>query len=83
MCVPELRPVANIRLFNTELRQYNNDLALWRLYKGQRYDFSLLDRNNEAGWDLACKLITKRDKYNRGRLSVGQALGHRFFLPEF
>ncbi|EFJ45526.1 hypothetical protein VOLCADRAFT_82302 [Volvox carteri f. nagariensis] len=83
MCVPELRPVANIRLFNTELRQYDNDLNRWRMYRGQKYDFSLLDRNNEAGWDLACKLITKRDQYNRGRLSVGQALSHRFFLPEF
>ncbi|GLC37701.1 hypothetical protein PLESTB_000886900 [Pleodorina starrii] len=83
MCVPELRPVANIRLFNTELRQYDNDLNRWRMYRGQKYDFSLLDRNGGAGWDLACKLITKRDQFNRGRLSVGQALSHRFFLPEF
>nr|AAO63769.1 protein kinase [Chlamydomonas reinhardtii] len=83
MCVPELRPVANIRLFNTELRQYDNDLNRWRMYKGSKYDFSLLDRNKSAGWDLACKLITKRDSANRGRLSVSQALSHRFFLPEF
>ncbi|GFR51243.1 hypothetical protein Agub_g13618 [Astrephomene gubernaculifera] len=83
MCVPELRPVANIRLFNTELRQYDNDLNRWRAYRGQKYDFSLLDRNSGAGWDLACRLTSKRDKYYRGRLSVGQALSHRFFLPEF
>lgn len=31
--VPELRPVANVRLFNAELRQFGNDLDKWRLYK--------------------------------------------------
>jgi hypothetical protein len=33
LCVPELRPVANVRLFNAELRQFGNDLEKWRLYK--------------------------------------------------
>ncbi|KAG2491716.1 hypothetical protein HYH03_009879 [Edaphochlamys debaryana] len=83
MAVPELRTAANIRLFNTELRQYNNDLNRWRLYKGARYDYTLLDRRDKAGWDLAVRLLAKRDGSNRGRLSVGQALSHRYFAPEF
>ncbi len=33
MAVPELRSQAQIRLFNTELRQYDNDLERWRLYR--------------------------------------------------
>jgi hypothetical protein len=63
--------------------QYDYSLEAWRQYKGSRCDFSLLDRNKGAAWDLATRLITKRDKYFRGRLSVGGALRHRFFLPEF
>jgi hypothetical protein len=62
--------------------QYDYSLESWRQYKGSRYDFSLMDRSKAAAWDLACKLITKRDKYFRGRLSVGQALGHRFFKAD-
>ena len=57
--------------------------ARWREARGSRLDFTLLDRNKKAGWDLASKLICRRDKYLRGRLSVSQALLHRFFLPEF
>lgn len=41
-------------------------------------DFTLLDRSNGAGWDLATKLLAKRTALNRGRMSVEQALGHRF-----
>ena len=36
------------------------------------------DRNNKAGWDLASQLMTKRDGFNRGRLTVSQALQHRY-----
>ena len=48
---------------------------------GKNYDFSMLDRANGAGWDLAKKLLAKRDGLNRGRLSVGAALRHRYFSP--
>ena len=48
-----------------------------------RVDLALLDRNNKAGWQLARKLICKRNILNRGRLSVGAALRHRYFWPEF
>lgn len=58
------------------------NLDNWRAYNGRSYDFSLLDRNNGAGWDLAQKLLAQRNQYNRGRLSVEQALRHRYFLPE-
>jgi hypothetical protein len=58
------------------------NLENWRQYNGRSYDFTLLDRNNGAGWDLAQKLLAPRNQYNRGRLSVEQALRHRYFLPE-
>ena len=58
-------------------------LLRWRQYKGSKYDFSLLDRNNGAGWDLAKKLICERDSNFRGRLSAAEALRHRYFGIEF
>jgi hypothetical protein len=33
-----------------------------------------------AGWDLVTRLMTQRNNLNRGRLSVGEALRHRYFL---
>jgi hypothetical protein len=42
-------------------------------------DFTQLERQSRAGWDLAAKLLAKRGSLNRGRLSASQALGHRFF----
>ena len=50
--------------------------------QGYRYDFDLLDRKGGAAWDLAQKLICRRNAVNRGRLSAAGALAHRFFLPE-
>lgn len=81
MCIPELRANASQRLFNQELAQYDYDLPAWRNSGSPRArsDFSLLDRNNGAGWDLACRLVRQRDQYFRGRLSVEEALNHRFF----
>mmetsp|Transcript_14186 Transcript_14186/g.38438 ORF Transcript_14186/g.38438 Transcript_14186/m.38438 type:complete len:524 (+) Transcript_14186:32-1603(+) len=83
LAVPQLRTSANIKAFNNEMRQCDFDLSQWRDYRGSRIDFTLLDRNGKAGWDLATKLLKPRDKFNRGRLSVSQALAHRYFLPEF
>lgn len=51
--------------------------------RARAYDFTLLDRNREAGWDLATKLICRRNAFLRGRISVAQALRHRYFSPEF
>lgn len=82
MAVPQLRSSNNIRQFNNDMRQFDYDLETWRQYRGSRYDFTQLDRNNEAGWDLAKKLLRPRNNINRGRLSVSQALRHRYFLPE-
>lgn len=82
MAVPQLRSTANIRLFNNQLRTFDQDLDAWRKFNGRSMDFTLLDRNNGAGWDLAQKLVAKRDKWNRGRISTDAALRHRFFLPE-
>lgn len=79
MAVPQLRSSANIRLFNSQLRGFDYDLEAWRRGPGRSYDFTQLDRQGRAGWDLATKLLSKRNDLNRGRLSVEQALGHRYF----
>lgn len=82
MSVPQLRSTQNIRQFNNQLRNFDQDLESWRKYNGRAMDFTQLDRANGAGWDLAKQLLAKRNGYNRGRLSVAQALRHRYFLPE-
>jgi hypothetical protein len=51
--------------------------------RAQGYDFSLLDRNGGAGWDLATRLVCRRNALRRGRLSASEALRHCFFRPEF
>ena len=84
LCVPQLRSQANVRQFNAQLRTFDQDLDAWRRYNGQRMDFTQLDRQGGAGWDLARRLLAPRDALNRGRLSVGGALRHRYFLlPDF
>lgn len=87
MAIPELRTTLSTRTLNKEIAEAEYDLPLWRYRKengGSRgtrgnLNFALLDRNNGAGWDLACRLVTKRNEYFRGRMSVEEALGHRFF----
>jgi hypothetical protein len=49
------------------------------LSQGNRYDFSLIDRANKAGWDLAVMLLSPRSNNFRGRPSASVALRHRFF----
>ncbi len=41
-------------------------------------NFKLLDLGGGAGWDLVCKLVTERNRVQRGRLSAAQALQHKF-----
>jgi hypothetical protein len=84
MAVPQLRAAAAQRSFNADLAAAEYDLAAWRARsaKARACDFSLLDRGDGAGWDLACKLVRERDGLNRGRLGAGQALRHRYFRPE-
>jgi hypothetical protein len=84
LAVPQLRSSGNIRQFNAQLRTFDQDLDAWRRYNGQRMDFAQLDRQNGAGFDLARRLLAKRDGLNRGRLTLGGALRHRYFLlPDF
>ena len=51
--------------------------------QGARFDYTLLDRKGSAGWNLAQKLLCRRNSLNRGRLDASAALRHRYFLPEF
>ena len=46
--------------------------------KSRPPNFDLLDAGGGAGWDLVCRLMTERNRLQRGRLSVGQALQHKF-----
>lgn len=82
LAVPQLRSSASIRNFNNQLRSCDYNIEQWRMYQGKNMDFTLLDRNRGAGWDLVCKLLRKRNQLNRGRLTVDQMLRHRFFRPE-
>ena len=81
MAVPDLRAAAAQRGFNGELAKVGGELAAWRASRrAARYDYSLLDADDGAGWDLACRLLAPRSgALNRGRLSVGGALRHRYF----
>ena len=78
MAVPELRSIGGTKNANQQLRSCDNDAQVWRERYGQRLTFDLLDRQNGAGWDLVCKLLTSK----RRRLSVSGALSHRFFRPD-
>jgi hypothetical protein len=81
MGIPQLRTPAAQRTFNTDLEKCGYDLDLWRRTspKADKCDFELMDRSKGAGWDLACKLVRPRDRFNRGRLSAAQAMRHRYF----
>jgi serine/threonine protein kinase len=82
MAVPELRSATAQRSFTADLAAADGDADLWRR-QGPRphYDFSVLDADGGAGWDLAKRLLAPRGSGpwgGGGRLSVGGALRHRF-----
>ena len=54
-------------LFSSEVGEYFHDLNRWRQQssRAQGYDFSLLDMRNAAGWDLANKLVRRRNDFLR------------------
>ena len=85
MAVPDLRSPSAQRSFNSDLAKNGGDLELWRksvTSRGGRlsYDFSLLDADGGAGWDLAKGLLAPRSgPLSRGRLSCAAALRHRYF----
>lgn len=81
LSLPELRGGNAVRNLNIELGRADYDLDEWRLDTRGKYSFALLDRSKGAGFDLARQLIRRRTKANRGRLSAGQALRHRYFSP--
>ena len=83
MCVPQLRgrkvmdPNGSFRRL---LDENNYDLRKWRkVVEPQGWDFSALDANLGLGWDLACRLVCKRNFLQRGRLGCNTALLHPYF----
>lgn len=82
MAVPELRSASSQRTFTADVAAAEYDMNLWRKRaesKQRPPNFELLDMGGAAGWDLVCKLITERNRLQRGRLSAAQALQHKFF----
>ncbi|DBA95029.1 TPA: hypothetical protein ACH3X1_002545 [Trebouxia sp. C0004] len=81
MAVPQLRTTNSQRSFSVEAAAAEFDMKLWRKRaeaKTRPPNFELLDLGGGAGWDLVCKLITERNRFQRGRLSAAQALQHKF-----
>ncbi len=80
LAVPQLRAGAALRGLCPDLAAYSGAEA-WRAgsAKARACDFSLLDRDGGAGWDLAVRLLRPRDRLNRGRPGAAEALRHRYF----
>ena len=81
--VPQLRGknvMAPNGAFQQRLEDNNYDLRKWRreVEDQLRWDFSALDVNGGVAWDLACRLVAKRNIIRRGRLDCGAALAHPF-----
>lgn len=68
--------------FQRRLEDAGYDLRKWRadVERALAWDFSALDVNGGVAWDLACRLVTKRNVVRRGRLDCGAALAHPFLL---
>ena len=83
--VPQLRGknvMAPNGAFQRRLEDAGYDLRKWRadVERALAWDFSALDVNGGVAWDLACRLVTKRNVVRRGRLDCGAALAHPFLL---
>jgi len=81
MAVPNLRGSMQQKLIKNELERFDYDLYAWRegSQRARGMDFSLLDRSDGAGFDLAAQMVRNRDSYFRGRISAAEALRHRYF----
>merc|ERR1712196_531185 len=77
MAIPESRSQVNQMSYRQEFEKYDNNLSSWRdskYSKARSTNFSMLDKNNGAGWELACKLLCNRNRYYRGRITAEEAL---------
>nr|XP_029153453.1 serine/threonine-protein kinase STN8, chloroplastic-like [Arachis hypogaea] len=80
MAIPTLRSKSALKNFNLELRNCGFDLKKCRSFTRSRFDFRILDGDSGRGWDLATKLISKRDSPASGCLSAAATLRHPYFL---
>jgi len=83
LTVPQLRGknvTAPNGAFQRRLEDNAYDLRKWRreVEDQLNWDFSALDVNGGVAWDLACRLVSKRNVIRRGRLDCGAALAHPF-----
>ena len=64
MAIPELRSKREYSQFVRDLQRCEHDLQVWRNDQTSRSvycDFSLVDRRGGQAWDLARKLVCKRN----------------------
>jgi serine/threonine protein kinase len=86
LTIPQLRSrnvMAPNGAFQQRLADAEYDLQRWRsdiTNCNLNWDFTALDVNNGLAWDLACRLVTKRNLLRRGRWSASAALGHPFII---
>ena len=84
LSVPNLRPKSSMAItgiFQRNLLNADYSLQRWRdKFAGGNWDFSMLDADGGKGWDLACKLVCKRNSLQRGRLSAAAATRHPYVL---
>ena len=79
LAVPGLRKPEALDAFLKELKDVGYDVKAWRAEKGdgRGYDFTAMDANDGAGWDLAQRLM---EPERGSRVSAEAALKHPFFL---
>jgi serine/threonine protein kinase len=84
LCVPALRRRNSLGpsgTFQRSLAAAEYDLRSWRKQnEGGIWDFQVFDAAGGLAWDLACKLVCKRNATRRGRLSCAEALLHPWFV---
>lgn len=80
MAAANLRSSTSLQTMKRELEAVDYDLNKWRRYTRLRPNFQILDLDGGQGWDLATKLVCKRGKFQKRRLSAAAALRHPYFL---
>lgn len=87
-----LRHDSGLQAFNTELKRANYNLKSWRANcRYSREEFSYLDADGGAGWELVTALLQPRHDMDNliwpslgnSRPSAAAALQHRFFKGTF
>jgi hypothetical protein len=71
--------------FQRRLEDCDYNLRRFRIEAEEQlgWDFSAMDANGGFAWDLAARLVAKRNIFRRGRLDIGAACSHPFIVAPF